>query len=326
MAKTMKYTLQDFTNITFEGFNFTLPEETIKIISELSLQVGSPSYVKTPVFTKRENPLKVSQTSLNSGLNSKKKKGRNMEINDEDWESLRTFQATKFDQNVGIDAHIDSIRSYLNKMSDKNYIDYRNKIIDVIEIIISENHNSDEFMRVGTNIFEIASNNRFYSKIYADLYCELITKYEPMKNVFENSFNKFTDLFNVIEYVDPLADYDKFCKINKDNEKRKALSSFFVNLTINGIINKSQIVTLIISLLSQVYSFISQENKKNEVDELTENIILLYKKEVISANEKQLIEGMTIIELITKLAQCKVKSYPSLSNKSIFKYMDVIEI
>ena len=32
MAKTMKYTLQDFTNITFEGFNFTLPEETIKII------------------------------------------------------------------------------------------------------------------------------------------------------------------------------------------------------------------------------------------------------------------------------------------------------
>ena len=59
MAKTMKYTLQDFTNITFEGFNFTLPEETIKIISELSLQVGSPDYVKTPIFQKRENPMKV---------------------------------------------------------------------------------------------------------------------------------------------------------------------------------------------------------------------------------------------------------------------------
>ena len=324
MAQIMRYNLQQFANITFEGFNFTLPEETIKIISELSLQVGSPSYVKTPVFQKRENPLKpTGQLSL---LNNKRKKGKNVEIvNDEDWETLRTFHPTKFDQNTGIDAHIDLIRSQLNKITDKNYIDYRNKIIDVIEIIISEGFNSEEFMKVGLNIFEIASNNRFYSKIYADLYSELITKYEPMRNVFENSFNKFTDLFNIIEYVDPLVDYDKFCKINKNNEKRRALSSFFVNLTINGIIQKTQIMELIVNLLSQVSSFISQENKKNEVDELTENIVLLYKKEVIDKNEGQLIEGITITELIDKLAHSKTKTYPSLTSKSIFKYMDMFE-
>lgn len=324
MAQIMRYNLQKFADITFEGFNFTLPEETIKIISELSLQVGSPSYVKTPVFQKRENPLK--QTGQLSLLNNKRKKGKNVEVvNDEDWETLRTFHPTKFDQNTGIDAHIDLIRSHLNKITDKNYIDYRNKIIDVIEIIISEGFNSEEFMKVGLNIFEIASNNRFYSKIYADLYSELITKYEPMRNVFENSFNKFTDLFNVIEYVDPLVDYDAFCKNNKNNEKRKALSSFFVNLTINGIIQKTQIMELIINLLSQVSSFISQENKKNEVDELTENIVLLYKKEVVDKNGSQLIDGITITELIDKLAHSKTKSFPSLTSKSIFKYMDMFE-
>jgi hypothetical protein len=324
MAQIMRYNLQKFADITFEGFNFTLPEETIKIISELSLQVGSPSYVKTPVFQKRENPLKP--TSQLNVLNNKRRKGKNIEVvNDEDWETLRTFHPTKFDQNTGIDAHIDLIRSHLNKITDKNYIDYRNKIIDVIEQILVENYNSDEFMKVGLNIFEIASNNRFYSKIYADLYSELITKYEPMRNVFENSFNKFTDLFNVIEYVDPLVDYDKFCKINKNNEKRRALSSFFVNLTINGIIQKPQIMDLIVNLLTQVSSFISQENKKNEVDELTENIVLLYKKEVIDKNESQLIEGITINELIDKLAHSKTKSFPSLTSKSIFKYMDMFE-
>ena len=80
MSKVLKYSIQNFNDITFNGFNLTLPEETIKIISELSLQVGSPSYVKTPVFQKRENPLKQPSTHPSD----KRKKHRNVEINEED--------------------------------------------------------------------------------------------------------------------------------------------------------------------------------------------------------------------------------------------------
>ena len=64
MTKVLKYTIQDFNAITFNGFNLSLPEDAIRIISELSLQVGSPSYVKTPVFKKRENPLKQTTQPL----------------------------------------------------------------------------------------------------------------------------------------------------------------------------------------------------------------------------------------------------------------------
>ena len=81
MAKVLKYTIQDFNAITFNGFNLSLPEDTIKIISELSLQVGSPSYVKTPVFQKKENPLKQSTQPSSD----KRRKGKNVEINEEDW-------------------------------------------------------------------------------------------------------------------------------------------------------------------------------------------------------------------------------------------------
>ena len=52
MAKTLKYTLDDFKNIRFNGFDFVLPEDTITLISNLSLEVGSPTYVKTPIFQK----------------------------------------------------------------------------------------------------------------------------------------------------------------------------------------------------------------------------------------------------------------------------------
>ena len=323
MSKVLKYSIQNFNDITFNGFNLTLPEETIKIISELSLQVGSPSYVKTPVFQKRENPLK--QPPIHSS--DKRKKHKNVEINEEDWKVIRSFQTTKFDVKEGIDAQIDIFRSHLNKMSDKNYIDSRNKIVDEIDKILSNNVNNNDLIQVSSIIFEIASTNRFFSKIYADLYSDLFLKYEFMRSVFEDSFSKFIELFAIIEYINPDEDYDKFCKINKDNEKRKSLSVFFINLMINGIIDKTKIVQLLKTLLFQVSEYILVADKKNEVDELIENVALLYKKDLIdcdSKDENLLVDGLTITEFITKLANSKVQKDKSLSNKSIFKCMDLI--
>lgn len=346
-----KYSLQDFNNIVFDGFDFKLPDDTVNLISELALEVGSPTYIKTPIFKKKDpsllkglegaggviqlshgqNPSSLSslQSSSSHAFGYKKRKGnRNMEIvNDEDWESLRTFQATVIEQKVGIDVHIDLIRSHLNKMSDKNYQELKNKIIDVIDTLIESNVTNENLLLVSTAIFEIASNNRFYSKLYADLYCELIKNYDFMKEVFENSFQSFMEVFKHIEYVDPDKDYDLFCKINKENEKRKALSAFFVNLTLNGLITKEDLLNVIRCLIEKVFEFISVENKKNEVDEMTENIALLCSNKSILENKQiRVLENMTIEDCIRKLANSKSKTFPSLSNKSIFKYMDMIEM
>ena len=330
MAAKLRYTLNDFNNIIFNGFNYELPAETIRIISELALEVGSPDYVKTPIFQKRENPMKCDVASSVNNPNFKKKKGKNMEINDGDWEALRTFQATKIEERDGINGEIDNIRSELNKITDKNFMDKRDKIMDIINVIIN-NSTPEDVKRVSTAIFEIASTNRFYSKMYADLYSDIITTYEIMKGVFEESLSNFSELFNVIEYVDPSVDYDKFCKINKDNEKRKALGVFFINLSMNGIIPNTKIISITRNLMAQIYTFISQENKKNEVDELTENIALLFKRDLYGDDEDddveyELIEGFTITEIIEKIAHSKVKDYKSLTNKTVFKFMDMIDM
>jgi len=326
MAITLKYTLKDFNDIAFNGFNLVLSDDVIRVISGLAQEVGSPDYVKTPVFKKRENPMKMEQSSSSSSL--KKKRGnKNMEaLNDDEWGAVRSFQTTKLEDKVGLDAKIDMIRSHLNKMTDKNYIDMRNKIIDMIDSIIVDNVDTDDMTRVSGILFDIASTNRFFSKIYADLYSDLIIKYDDMKTIFEVSLNKFTDLFETVEYVESTVDYDKFCRINKDNEKRKALSAFFVNLMKNNIITKEKIVDITRNLLCQLYSLISVDNKKNEVDELTENIALLYKKDLYEIVKYDVIDGMTIPQLIDKLAHCKTKDYKSFTNKAIFKFMDLIEM
>ena len=345
-AKLNKYSLNDFNNLLFNGFNYELPAETIRIISELSLEVGSPDYVKTPIFQKRENPMKITTNNeddgdrnwgggggsngggSNGGMGSKKRRGgnKNAEISEGEWETIRTFQTTKIEDREGIEYEIDNIRSYLNKITDKNFTDFCSKIMELIDGVITRT--SEDIKQVSLAIFDIASTNRFYSKIYADLYTEIINKYDVMKGSFEESLSNFSELFNVIEYVDPKVDYDRFCKINKDNEKRKALGVFFINLSINGVIPLVTVQNITRTLLFQIYKYISEENKKNEVDELTENVALFYKREFYDDDnvKYELIEGYTITEIIERIAISKVKDYKSLTNKTIFKFMDMIDM
>jgi len=326
MATTLKYSLEDFRNIRFEGFNFVLPEDTITLISNLSLEVGSPTYVKTPNFQKQDpSKMPVGESAINKNNNRRRNKPREM-VNDEDWESVRNFQSTKIEQKEGVEIKINDIKLLLNKLTDKNYTENKDKII----AIMTENNEYDELFKIGTTIFEIASNNKFYSKIYADLYTEIMGKFEIMNEIFEKSISEFLELFNVIQYVDPKVDYNLFCKINVDNEKRQSLSLFFVNLMINGVIKKGRILNIIKNLLTQVKTFISKENKKNEVDELTENISILYKKELFDDDDfddtELEINGTKINDFIDVLANSKIKNYLSFTNKSLFKFMDMVEM
>ena len=61
-TKTLRYSLEQFENIIFNGFDYQIPDETMETISNLAMQVGSPNYDRTPIFKKRENPMKVEPT------------------------------------------------------------------------------------------------------------------------------------------------------------------------------------------------------------------------------------------------------------------------
>jgi len=329
-TKTLRYSLEQFENIIYNGFDYQIPEVTMETISNLAMQVGSPNYDKTPIFKKRENPMKVDTSSAPQKDNGKKRRGNKaMEaLNDADWNSIRSFQTTKIEAKTGIDGDFDSIRSFINKMTDKNYIEMRNKIIEVIDKIVSENLEAD-LSEIGANIFEVASSNRFCSKNYADLYSDLSDRYAFIKNKCQENLTQFVSLFSNIEYVDPNENYDRFCEINKINEKRKSLATFYINLMNNGVISKTQIKQITRNLLADVYNFISMENKKNEVEELTETVALLYRKDLYEGddgNDYEQINGYTIYEIIEKIANSKVKDYKSLTNKALFKFMDLIDM
>lgn len=334
METQKQYSLQDFRNIIFNGFQIELSESTLQLINELSNEVGSPTYVKTPVFQKKEIPLKedlikIYPNSRSLENTNKKRRGKNMEnVNEEDWESIRsTFQCTKIEQKTGTSAQFDVIRSHLNKLTDKNMEDMYSRIVAIIEELKNSDtsdNNTNIIDVVYNQIFENAFINRFYSKIYVLLYSKLLQKYDsPLLNDKEKQtvelLNKIKLSIHSIEYVDSTVDYDKFCKNNKENEKRKSMCEFLVNLIKQEVINLDVGVQLLSQLFEFLFQWIKMENKKNEVDEIGELISILWKRDLYDPVEKE----YQFLKKIQLLASVKAKDYLSLTNKTIFKFMDL---
>ena len=314
MTSLITYTLASFSQIENAGFNYVIPPEIIEKLNKIAAQVGNPSYIKTPSF------IRVGKAGGGGGGGAAAAAGGGGKARsasskpEENWETLRNFQPTKLieKEKECVEAKLDEIRFCINKMSVEKYPELCVQILEKMSTFQPE-----EMEKVGNSLFDIASSNRFFSKLYADLYTTLILHHEIMKTKLLERFANILELFRTIEHVDSEKDYDLFCKITKNNDKRKALCFFFVNLAINGVLEPEQIFDIITSLMEMLTVFISLPNKKNEVDEIAENIDILYNKELFELEE--------FIQQIKEISEYKIKDYPSLTKKTQFKFMDLID-
>ena len=314
MTMATRYSIADFENIIFNGIQFQLPQETVDIITTLANQVGAADYIRTPQFNK-----KTHQPALIN--NNNKRRNKNQEIQDDDWDSIRKFQTTEIKKKDGIDANIDNIRKYLNKITEKNYDKMCEQI--TLEISTITDASVEELNKIGESVFNIASGNAFYSATYAKLYKSLMTKYSFMSDIFKTNLDKFSELFTTIEYYNPNTDYDKFCENNKTNDKRRALSAFYVNLMKEGVIDKSDMISIINKVQEYIILKLSEEGNKEILDELSENIFILITN---SSEELDDEDGWEmIIDNVKTYSKLKVKDYPSATTKSIFKHMDILD-
>ena len=200
------YELKTFIEIENKINDGDLPAATLEMINKLAKLVGAPTYVKTPNFKAKTY---------------KQRKGKT------DWGLIRNFKITKIEKKIeGIEHIMNTIREFLNKITHEKY-DENFKEIEIRMDSLDESN----LLAIGKYIFEMASSNKFYSELYARLYKDLMNKYNPMVNICLKSFESFTTLFQDIKYVDPEENYDKFCDINEENEKRRSMGQFFVHLT-----------------------------------------------------------------------------------------------
>ena len=314
---TVKYTLTDFQKINAEGFDVVLPTDVIDQINDLVKHVGSPNYIRTPIFHKPPKPI---------GSKRRHREQKQTINTQELWDKMTKHTVVSNDEESDkSELSIQSIRSYLNKLTDKNIDDISLKLCDIVDK--TTEMNDVELIKSFANaIFEIASSNKFFSAVYADLYSILYTRYEIMQTLLEERYEMFFNNFDDIRYVSPDENYDAFCDINKENDRRRSMSTFYLNLYCNGVFPIEKIEKLLVHIMNKLLSSIQLENKTAEVEEYTENIAILYNHDMEYNDKLKLSNRMNIQQVVPFIAKTKNKTYPSLSSKCIFKFMDICEM
>ena len=103
-----------------------------------------------------------------------------------------------------------------------------------------------------------------------------------------------------------------------------------MNLMKIGIVDKTHVLTIMKQLQELLYANLRQDGKTNEVDELSENLYIIVKNSHVDmkdANkEPEVAESFARrVEQITEISKLKLKSKPSITNKTIFKHLDMLD-
>ena len=296
----IRYNLDFFQQYERSKMDHNVSQEVIDIINNLAQLVGAPSYVKTPNFKEKNH--------------SRNKKNKT------DWALIRNFKVTKIEKKIeGIEHDMNVLREFLNKMTNKTYDENLSGIILKVRTFDKKN-----LIIICKYIFEMASSNKFYSEMYANLYKTLMGEFEEMQEECFTQLEKFLKTFKEIIYIDPDDDYDGFCDMNENNEKRRSMSQFFINLMKKEVIDQKEIIKIILALHERSFKYLKEENNKNIIEEIVENIfIMLYGNKSFFENNENWEKIEKDIEIITS---AKKSDFPSLTNKIIFRYLDIAEL
>jgi hypothetical protein len=291
----IRYSLDEITDMV-NSKTYQLSESTLACLKDIESLVGSPNYIKTPRFNNRKN------------------------YENQNWDTFRNFKKTTIVQKdvTDIEKLKMDVRDLLNKLTAKTYDNVKIQLIETLQ----KNDNSI-LSKICPIIFDISSNNMFYSLEYATLFKELIENFPDILALFKLNFKNFLDIFKKIEYITPDENYNEYCRINKTNEKRKSQSNFFANLMVLDIIPEIEILKIVITLQERVVLYVNDENNKGKIEEIAENISIIL--ETIYDKISKDNEHLKLIITNIKWVLDNQKEYDAISNKASFKYMDILD-
>ena len=135
--------------------------------------------------------------------------------------------------------------------------------------------------------------------------------------------NTFINTLDRIRYIDPDTDYNGYCDVTKENDRRKAMSSYLINMMVNNLLSDSDIIDILHLLQSRISVSIDEENKLYLVEELTELLYIYTTSSAATLNKHE--AWANIISFIETCSKYKAKDHPSISSRVIFKYMDILD-
>jgi len=338
------FSLNDYNEIILasndNGFSYKIDDTVIQLIKQLENDLGIQNISTSNYTVQNHKSTNFSSNPSSSNYKKNRVSSRKDSDIDKSWHQP-PFKTTVLEKKEG--TLMGDIRAYLNKMSVKNYDVNRNLILNLIknktesamrepddtvtdtiadttvtEISVNA-EKTDTILQIANNIFDIASTNKFYSEMYANLYKSLAQEFSIFNDILMNFLSTYTETMKNIQYINPNENYDLFCDYNKKNDMRKATTMFIINLIKNKTLSSDILFVIFDEIIAFLILNIEKEGHVNEVEEITENISLLV------GNFCTLLKGTTQMKLIEEISTWKSKDKPSLSSRSVFKFMDMMD-
>ena len=275
----MMYTLKDIEQISKTPYECSLDSSVLKLLREIDIIINDSKFRLRPEF-KYKSKIIVNRDNINS--------------------------------------LIDSLRLNMNKLSEKNYTTQLKKIRDILSELEKEFEDSD-VEKCALIIFEIASTNLFYSNLYARLYQDLYKEFKLIQKPLKTTLKTFIQSYKEIETISQVKNYDLFCKIIKNNDRRLAILNFIVQLIKYGIVELEFVFDIIHYIIKTTKD---KTTSKDEIQHLSEHLFI-----IVQEIKRMLLDHViwdSIIEHIDAYRQMKPNG--NISYKTIFKYMDINDL
>ncbi len=303
------YTLAFYETMCVQPSTYTLPQVNIDNINALHLHMGVQNI---PVKTKPVDN------------QARRQKQENME----NWKKREEFKATVIAKKEGYENLFGELKKYLNKLTTANYDTQVESIIETVKTIITLDDDDDKIrvalIQAAEVILQVACSNKYYSALYAKLYMRLVDIHHQFLEEKDRVCDKFLNALQEIEIVDPNVDYDRFCAVNKKNDERRAMMLYIVNLHKTGGCSMGELSRIVIKIDMMIHSHVSESSYVEYTNELTEIMNIFVTNMVTEI--KTLQEWAFIKQRIVDYSKYKAKDYPGMSSRTIFKYMDMVDL
>ena len=250
-----------------------------------------------------------------------------------DWKIKSGFALTKFAALDDSQQLLGEIRTDMNKLSEKNLAakletlrKHVNEIMDSSDSDNDSNGDNEEppnkIIKIMDVIYASSVNNKL-PLLYSQAY-ETVHKMYPTEvgDFIEDKLKKHAEsMENIIDVSE--KDYDKFCEFNLENNIRKNFTTLFCEIAKQGkinIVSVARMNSILSNLLEQVLAKIDHKIKQKEVEEITENIVLIF------ASLGKLAEKENHLPTIQTIVGYKSGEKPGLSSRTKFKYMDLLNL
>lgn len=268
-------------DISQDGFNYTISETTLDIISALASQVGAPDYVRTPNFTTHHRESR--------GRGDRRRRKQNEVMSDSDWEDLRAFHSKAKAEITPEKALEKKWRGELNRV----VTNCSSSQLESIACVLVEMVEAGIGSVAEKVFFDLATCSKMNTVSFAQLFGDLVEtdRYsccgdtvlqfmESMLTSLVSSDGVWMNEFIQVEYVSEDVDYDRFCDLNKENDRRLNMTRF-VSGVFKNLLDREDKRFILFEQLAACYWNIFCGFKDALREERNEDVAMIYCSNVI---------------------------------------------